>query len=489
MTKVARQATQPENLGNFEVWKKWGLASLFNAIEHNSEGTVIVDADARVVWINERYAARFGFTGSNAEGQKVEQVIANSKMRQVVRSGNPILLDIMPTTSGPLVVMRLPIKSDDGRVLGAIGFALYDDLAAISPLHSVFSQMESELTRARNVLAFERKAKYTFDDIVGISPIVAKLKTKARRAAVFECPVLLTGETGAGKELLAHAIHGASLRAHCPLVSVNMGAIPETLMETEFFGVAPGAYTGAHKSGRPGKLELADGGTLFLDEIADLPYALQGKLLRVLQEKEYEAVGSNRIKRANVRLIAATSADLAELVKKNLFRADLYYRLNVVPLHMPPLRERMECLPVLVKNILSRIAHETKITCQNIDKEALDLLSRYSWPGNVRELRNVLERAAMFAETDTLRPDDLRPLLFNVNVARDVDKSAELQRTADASGYAEAMEQFETALLRKTLDNSGGDVCQAAKMLGIGRSTLYKKIKRHGLPFVWGRPR
>ncbi len=458
------------SLRDLKKIRQRAIHGLFETFEQFSEGTVIVNTDGRIVWINERYAERFGFaSAADVIGRPVEEVIPHTMMRQVVHSGKPILLDIMQTHTEPLVVMRLPIKDEDGTTLGAVGFALFDELKNLSPLFAHFSRVQSELDCVRKELAQERSARYSFSHFIGDSPASLEVKTRARRAAEMDAPVLLLGETGTGKELLAHAIHGASSRAHRPLVSVNMGAIPETLLEAEFFGVAPGAYTGAEKSGRAGKLHLADGGTLFLDEIGDLPLSLQGKLLRVLQEKEFEALGSNRMQRADIRIIAATAADLPALVEGKRFRADLYYRLNVLPIAVPPLRDRPGDIRALAASLLGQITAQTSLRCSRISDAAVELLRRYDWPGNVRELRNILERAAMMADADCLEADDFAPLLPYCILPGE---------TVQAVGYDEAMAAFEAQLLRRVLTESGGSVPAAAKALGLGRSTLYKKLAK-----------
>ncbi|CAH2893795.1 MAG: Sigma-54 dependent DNA-binding transcriptional regulator [uncultured Paraburkholderia sp.] len=333
------------------------MDSLFRTFENFSEGTFIVDAEARVVWINKRYAARFGFADpEQAIGRDCEAVIPNSLMREVVKTGKPILLDILETDREPLVVTRLPLKDGAGETVGAVGFALFDELKALTPLFSHYSRVQEELIATRQSLAQARRAKYTFGSFVGTSTASLEVKRQARRAVQLESPVLLLGETGTGKELLAHAIHGGSARANQPLVTVNVAAIPDTLLEVEFFGAAPGAYTGADRKGRVGKFELANGGTLFLDEIGDMPLPLQGKLLRVLQDKEFEPLGSNRIVRADVRIIAATSADLPALVAAGRFRADLFYRLNVLTIHAPPLRERASDIEALAYAMLEDLS-------------------------------------------------------------------------------------------------------------------------------------
>ena len=227
---------------------------------------------------------------------------------------------------------------------------------------------------------------------------------KAKLALGHDIPILIEGETGTGKELLAHAIHAASRRAARPLVSVNIAAVPETLLEAEFFGVAPGAYTGADRKGRDGKFKLADGGTLFLDEIGDMPPALQAKLLRVLQEQELEPLGSNEVMKVDVRVIAATSRDLAAMVRRGEFRADLFYRLNVLPIRLPALRERSEDIGTLVDALLGDIARRSGLAPKTLSAAALKVLEGKTWPGNVRELRNALEQAFLMSDDDELLP-------------------------------------------------------------------------------------
>ncbi|WP_128598039.1 sigma-54 interaction domain-containing protein [Paraburkholderia kirstenboschensis] len=469
------------------------MESLFRTFENFSEGTFIVDAEARVVWINKRYAARFGFADpEQAIGRDCEAVIPNSLMREVVKTGKPILLDILETDREPLVVTRLPLKDDAGETVGAVGFALFDELKALTPL-SHYSRVQEELIATRQSLAQARRAKYTFGSFVGTSAASLEVKRQARRAAQLESPVLLLGETGTGKELLAHAIHGGSARANQPLVTVNVAAIPDTLLEVEFFGAAPGAYTGADRKGRVGKFELANGGTLFLDEIGDMPLPLQGKLLRVLQDKEFEPLGSNRIVRADVRIIAATSADLPALVAAGRFRADLFYRLNVLTIHAPPLRERASDIEALAYAMLEDLSTQARGGSHyELQDDALRLLCAYAWPGNVRELRNTLERAVMLSDSERI---DARALAPFVGSGQSGGLSA-IQRVPDAqppadgeagnaatgpSSWNEAMAAFEKRFLSDALRANGGRVIDAAAQIGMGRATLYKKIAAHGI--------
>jgi len=471
---VAEQGLS-ERLGDYGSVRHWAIQSLFESLEDYSEGTVIVDAGARIVWINARYADRFGFADPAAAiGRQVEEVIPNSLMREVVVSGRPMLLDVMQTRQGTLVVTRLPLKDDQGQLVGAIGFALFDEVQTMSPLLAKFARLSEELVATRESLAQARRAKYTFDSFIGSSEAARALKHQAERAAQMDSPLLLLGETGTGKEVLAHAIHAASRRAHKPLVTINMAAIPETLLEAEFFGAAAGAYTGADRKGRVGKFQLADGGTLFLDEIGDLPPALQAKLLRVLQDKEFEALGSNKVQHSDVRIIAATSVRLAEKVERGEFRADLFYRLNVLAIELPPLRERRSDLAELCEALLAELAGNSAGGRHRISAAALARLADYDWPGNVRELRNILERAIMLADTTLLDVDDVAPLLGPASSPRFGAEEA-------GHSYQSAMAGFEAQLLRDALAACDGHVPSAAARLGIGRATLYKKLAALGI--------
>ncbi|WP_249205421.1 sigma 54-interacting transcriptional regulator [Achromobacter sp. Marseille-Q0513] len=453
------------------------MRSLFDMLDRSSEGTVVVDRDARIVWMNQHYAARFGFSDpQDAIGKDCEEVIPNSLLREVITSGEPILLDIMETGRDPLVVTRLPISDLQGNVIGAVGFALFDELKALTPLFSHYTRLQAELIATRQSLAQAqaRRAKYNFSSFVGNSPASLEVKRLARRAAPLDAPVLLLGETGTGKELLAHAIHGASGRADKPLVTVNVAAIPDTLLEVEFFGAAAGAYTGADRKGRVGKFELAHGGTLFLDEIGDLQLPLQGKLLRALQEKEFEPLGSNRVVHADVRIIAATSMDLPAMVAQGRFRADLYYRLNVLTIPVPALRERLSDIEALSYSILDKLCTQHHLGHLELGDEALRLLKAHAWPGNVRELNNTLERTVMFADGPRI---DARALARCLGDGR--ASSIALAPTAPAGGalrYDEAMRTFERQLLQDALDAAQGQVSVAAQALGIGRATLYRKL-------------
>ncbi|MDR0576219.1 MAG: sigma 54-interacting transcriptional regulator [Candidatus Accumulibacter sp.] len=469
----------PEMLHDYERIRSLAMPSLFESLEDLCKGTVIVDRNARIVWINERYATLLGAkSAADAIGREVEEVIPCSLMRKVVTTGHSIPLDLMEANGKTFVVMRALLRDERGEIVGAVGFALFDQVQPLKPLFVKLEAIQQELAMNRRRLAEERCAKYNFSNFVGSSPVCVEVKRQARRAAQLDTTVLLLGETGTGKELLAHTIHGASTRAGKPFVGVNVAAIPETLLETEFFGAVSGACTGADKRGRKGKFEVADGGTLFLDEIGDMPLQLQSKLLRVLQEQEFEPVGSDQVKSVNVRVIAATSADLQKRVARGTFRADLYYRLNVLPIRVPPLRERTADMGALCEYVLEQIGQRTGMTHLDLSPDAIDRLCQYRWPGNIRELRNVLEKAVMLSDKNWLSAEDLEGVL---PVEAGGWRSGGASAAGGVSSYARAVEEFEREFLSNALSVARGKVDEAARILGLARATLYRKLKTYGL--------
>jgi transcriptional regulator with PAS, ATPase and Fis domain len=466
--------------------------SMFQLFSSVSQGMFLVNRVGRIVWINEgykRFLPDLGFSSVDQfVGHMVEDVVPNTQMRRVLETGQAILIDLLTTKAGTFVVSRIPLRDDEsGELIGAIGIVLFDHPeTTLQPLISKFALLQRDLDDARRELATQRRTKYTFASFVGASPAAVEVKRQARRAAQSSSPVLLLGETGTGKELLAHAIHAASARARGPLVSVNIAAVPDTLLEAEFFGVAPGAYTGADRKGRDGKFKLADGGTLFLDEIGDMPQAVQAKLLRALQEGEIEPLGSNKLVPFDARLIAATSRDLGALVREGKFREDLYYRLNVLPVRVPPLRERSSDIPALVEVLGEDMAQRSGSPPPELSAEALALLSGQAWRGNIRELRNVLEQAAMRSDSPHIETATLEQVLRESGIkqiapARWPAGAMAQGATVSADGalrpLAEQVAELEQRAIEAALAATGGNKVAAAKLLGISRAKLYERLE------------
>jgi transcriptional regulator with PAS, ATPase and Fis domain len=440
--------------------RKIARKSLFEGLDRMCEGAIIVDREARIIWVSDKYAARLKLASPHeALGRVVEDVIPNSLMREVVRTGEPIMLDIMQFGPDSFVVMRVPIKDERGKVIGAAGFMLFDRLQHLQPLVAKFQQLETRLADVQKSLAEERRVKYTFSSFIGSSPAAMEVKRQARRAAQVDTTVLLLGETGTGKEVLAQAIHSASPRAHGPFIGINVAAIPDAALDAEFFGTAT----------REGKFMLADGGTLFLDEVGDMPTATQAKLLRVLQEKEVEPIGSNRVTRVDVRVLAASSVDLRRMVSTGRFRSDLYYRLSVLPIELPPLRDRIGDLELLCDHILEEIAQREGRPQREITPTALAVLSAHAWPGNIRELCNVLEQVTLNSDHPRLSAEEFTLVLPRVpSAARNGDRPA--LRLADIVADAER------GAIRSALAAAEGKKILAAELLGISRATLYQKL-------------
>jgi DNA-binding NtrC family response regulator len=317
----------------------------------------------------------------------------------------------------------------------------------------------------------ELGVRYQFDNIVGRSQAMQEIFATVTRVAPSRATVLLAGESGVGKDLIARAIHYHSPRRDRPFVKINCTAIPENLMESELFGYEKGAFTGANIS-KPGKFEQADTGTVFLDEIGDVPLSIQVKLLRVLQEREFERLGSNKTRHIDVRVLAATNVDLRAALEDGTFREDLYYRLNVLPINIPPLRERKEDIPFLASHFVEKLSKDTGSRVESISEEAIQRLMQYHWPGNVRELENVLERSMVLAQGPVLEAQDIRLDMHPASKAAPADHFLPEGMTLD---------EHEQSLIREALKRANGNKSQAARMLGLTRNALRYRLSQMGL--------
>ena len=436
------------------------IEALFPMFEEASAGAIAVDREARITWINQSYTELLGLgDAGNAIGKPVRAVIPHTRMPEVVETGKPLLLDIMEHDKQQLVVTRLPYYDDGGEIVGAVAFVLYDDLQPLTPLVSKYRRLHQDLAAARKALAKKaRGTRYSLGDFVGASPAALEVKRRARLAAGRDMPVLLLGETGTGKEVLAQAIHSVSTRTDKPFVGVN---------------VAAGAYTGADRRTRDGKFQLANGGTLFLDEVGDMPLPLQAKLLRALQEGEIEPLGSNKVVPVDVRVIAATSRNLEAMIAEGSFRSDLYYRLNVLEIPIPPLRDRLADLGVLCEALLEDIGDGLDVRGEITDA-GVSALAGYDWPGNIRELRNVLERALTMGEDGGQLDADA---IFKV-LPRNGNRPVSTLAPRPVRPLGQTMAEAEAQAIEEALVAARGNRTRAAKLLGISRSVLYEKLAK-----------
>lgn len=445
------------------------ISKLLEVVFENAhEPMVVTDKEGNILLFNRSYREFLGIQ-ENVIGKPVTEVIENTRMHIVGREGVPEIADIQQIKGQKMIAHRIPIM-DEGQVIAVLGTVLFQDVKELASLAAMVGQLKDELTYYKKELRRRLGATYHFDQIVGYSQKMKELKKFSQKVAKSDSTVLITGESGTGKELFAHAIHAESKRKMGPFIRVNCAAIPDSLLESELFGYEEGAFTGAARRGKKGKFELADHGTILLDEIGDMPLPLQAKLLRVLQEKEVERVGAVRSTPIDVRVIASTNQDLPALIKDGRFRADLYYRLNVVSLEIPPLRERLEDLPELVSNLLQRLVESTGISVKSIDDEAWSVLRSYSWPGNVRELNNVLERALHLLEGDQLKKEHLW-----------LPASVESRPSRPVQSLKETLERAEKEALLMAMQEAEGNKLEAAKLLKISKSSFYEKWEKHGL--------
>ena len=441
---------------------------IFDSTEN---GIVITDPDGCILYLNNSYCRLLEVDPNDQIGRHCTEVIDNSRMHIVGRTGKPELNQIQNLQGVNILVDRIPVKRY-GQVIAVFGRVLFNDLNKVRRLARTVEALDDPFGRCgtRDL----RSARFTFDSIVGESELMEKIRSQAGLASTNAFPVLICGESGTGKELFAHAIHNHSPRKPHPFVKINCAAIPENLLESELFGYDPGAFTGAVPRGKPGKFELANRGTIFLDEIGDMPVSMQPKLLRVLEEKAIERVGGNRVIPLDFRVIAATNQNLKQLMGEGRFRSDLYYRLNVIPLHLPPLRDRAGDIRLLAEHLLKKIAGQAGRKPPLISQKVLEIMENHTWPGNVRELANALERAFIQFQGRRIRECDL-PEAVAPPKSRPVITPRNLY---------DLQKRTEQEAIRAALESCDFNKSKAARQLGIHRTLLYKKIRKYGLPLT-----
>ncbi|MBB6284977.1 sigma-54 interaction domain-containing protein [Geobacillus subterraneus] len=448
---------------------EWLLAIL----QSIHDGVLVIDDQEIVRLVNPEYTNITGVEADEIIGKRLRDVRPNAQLPETLRDGRVRVGVYRKEGEKEYVVDMAPIIVNH-RVIGAV--SICKGLTEVHKLARELKRNKEKLSELKRTVDSIYQAKYTFQHIVGRSRQLTEMIRIAKRAAESDLPVLIMGESGTGKELFAQAIHQASARAERPFVPVNCAAIPDSLLESELFGYVEGSFTHAKKGGKIGLFELADKGTIFLDEIGDLPYDLQAKLLRVLQEKTIRKVGDTREKAIDVRIIAATNKDLHQLVMKQYFREDLFYRLHVITLHLPPLRERKEDIPVLIESMLQSAATSAQHPVYSLSSEALALLQSYDWPGNIRELKNAIDYAICMTDKTEIHLHHLPPSISK--------GQAVCQPPVPAQPLKKVLEETERRLILETLHQFGSDVegkRKTAKALGMSLATLYNKLKKLGI--------
>ena len=447
-------------------------------LESAYEGIAVVDEYGILLEFNEAYSRFTGIKREHAIGRHVTEVIDNTNLHVTVKSGIPERGVVQNIQGQDMVVHRIPIWND-GRVVGAIGMLIFEGVTEVYKIYE--SLQENHVNeKKQDQPKLKENRQMTLDGILGVSKEIAEVKRLARRAARTAATVLITGESGTGKEMFARSIHHLSPFSKGPFISVNCGAIPEALFESELFGYEEGAFTGAKKGGKPGKFELAYNGTIFLDEIGELPLFMQTKLLRVLQEKEAERVGGLHKYQINARIIAATNKNLEELVNNGLFREDLYYRLNIIQLHIPPLRQRKQDIPILLSYYLRKVCETYQIPTKSCTSKAVSSFMQYDWKGNIRELVNTVERLVTLIDGPVIDQHHLPEFMTKPGIPL----TTEREESRHPSLIQEAKvisNQKEKEMIMNTLRETGGNKKKAAELLGIHRTTLYQKLKKYNI--------
>jgi len=443
-------------------------------LDVTSDGFIAVDATGKIIEINKSYCELLGIEYQDALNRNVVDLIPNTRLLHVLNE-NLTEVDVVDRHDDGILKGKILICSRSMITLNGdekISFAHVRYPEKTTEVARNFQKVLHEFEYYKEEYFRYVKDNFSFKNVIGNAPEFIELKHRALKAAAHDFTVLLRGETGTGKEVFAHAIHHASPRAKKPFIRVNCSAIPHDLLESELFGYDEGAFSGARRGGKPGKMELADGGTLFLDEIGDMPLAMQAKMLRALQEKEVERLGATKPKRIDLRVIAATNCNLETLIAEKQFRADLFFRLNVINITLPPLRDRVEDIPLLAKYFLDAL-NQRYSTLKVFSDDAIVLLKKYAWPGNTRELLNAIERAFSSSDDDILDVKD-----FPSEILIHGKMQSHILPT-DNTKLESIMSRLENKVIDIVLQKHNGNINSAAKELGIHRATLYKKIKKH----------
>ncbi|QED49396.1 sigma-54 interaction domain-containing protein [Cytobacillus dafuensis] len=436
-------------------------------METSSDAITIINALGEVQYWSAQAEQIYGVPLKDIKQKKISKFfkIEDLKILEILETKKAVSnVYHQPRPDMHVLISSSPIFDDKGNLIGAI--SIDQDITNIVKLNEKLTLTTTQLQKIKQQYHLHEQIG-PLSEIKGHSDALQNAKGLAIKVAKTDATVLIQGESGVGKELFAQGIHEASLRKNQPFIPINCGAIPDALFESEFFGYEKGSFTGADKEGKAGKVEMADGGTLFLDEIGMLPLDMQVKLLRVLQEREVCRIGGNTSVKVNIRIVAATNSDLEEMVKQGTFREDLYYRLNVVTLKIPPLRERIDDIPELVKNFAQEFAVKYQKELPTLMNSAMEVFMSYKWPGNIRELRNVVERMIIFIDKSAINAEDV------INIFPSIK-----QEKMNKEGLALEKATLEKDRIIEALHETYGNKSAAAKKLGISRVSLYNKIKQ-----------
>lgn len=436
---------------------------------------LLVNSDGRIVYINDKYTRLLGTTQAQSVGKLAKDIIPNTRMHLLLEKGEDEVGSIMrfydhQQGKEVILVCNRFIIRNEGKIVGAVAFTTLNDLDEINQLkHELIKiQIENEVIKEKLSLLKSNP----IDKIVGTSQAIKAIKQQILEYSSSNLPILLLGETGVGKEVFANAIHESSNRALNNFVKINCCAIPSDLLESELFGYEEGAFSGASRGGKIGKFELANKGTILLDEIGEMPINLQAKILRVLQENEVVKVGGSKTIELNTRLICSTNCNLTDLVRNKTFREDLYYRINVIEIHIPALRDRKDDIPSLCEVFIKEVNALEGLSVQGLSENALERLQAHYWPGNVRELKHVIQRAAVHCKEGVLKAS-------HFSFMSNLDFTGYLQDTV--STLRTKKEQLEKSEIIQALEQAHGNRSKAAKALNIDRSLLYRKLKFYGI--------